>query len=84
MSEERYISIAGVVSSIQRVVTKIGKPMLFAKVEDFNNSLEVVVFPDTLMKNQTVWKENNAVLILGRMSLRNGEPKLICESATEL
>jgi hypothetical protein len=43
-----------------------------------------VVFPETLLKNQNVWKENNAVLILGKMSYRNGDPKLICESASEL
>lgn len=84
VNESQYISLAGVVNKIQRVVTKTGKPMLFANIEDFGNSLEVVVFPDTLLKNQTVWKENTPVLILGRMSLRNGEPKMICESATEL
>ena len=80
----RYLSLAGVISKIQRVVTKTGKSMLFAKVEDFADSIEIVVFPDTLMKNQNVWKDGNAVLILGKMSPRNGETKLICESATEL
>jgi len=83
-SENKYISLAGVIVKIQRILTKTGKSMLFAKVEDFDNSLEIVVFPETLLKNQNIWKENNPVLILGKMSFRNGEPKLICESASEL
>ncbi len=82
--EGRYINLAGVISKIQRILTKTGKPMLFATVEDFDTALEIVVFPDTLEKNQGVWKENTAVLILGKISSRNGEVKLICESATEL
>ncbi len=81
---ERYLSVAGVVSKIQRVITKSGKPMIFAKIEDFDNSLEVVVFPDTLIKNQTVWREGSAILVVGKMSPRSGETKMICESATEL
>ena len=83
-SGNRFLSVAGIIGKIQRVVTKTGKPMLFAKIEDFDDSLEVVVFPDTLVKNPTVWRENGAVLIVGKMSPRNGETKMICESATEL
>jgi DNA polymerase-3 subunit alpha len=76
--------IAGIISKIQKIVTKTGKPMLFAKVEDFSDSLEVVVFSDTLAKNFAVWQENKPVLISGRISVRDGEPKLICDSAKEL
>lgn len=79
-----YQITAGVISKIQRVTTKTGKPMLFVKVEDLHDALEVVVFPDTLVKYPTVWRENCALLILGKMSPRNGETKLICEEATEL
>jgi DNA polymerase-3 subunit alpha len=79
-----YQTIAGIVSKIQRVVTKLGQPMVFAKIEDFNNALEVIVFSDTLEKTLPVWRENNIVLISGKMSWRNGEPKLICDNVKEL
>lgn len=82
--ESQLCRIAGLVSEIKRVVTKNGKQMLFAKIEDSADSLEVIVFPDTLAKKPAVWKENSPVLILGRMSTRNGEVKMICEDATEL
>ena len=77
-------STAGIIASIQRITTKTGQPMLFAKIEDLSNAMEVIVFPETLAKNPMPWKENNIILVSGKMSWRNGEPKLICDSAREL
>jgi DNA polymerase-3 subunit alpha len=76
--------IAGVVSKVQRVITKLGQPMVFAKVEDFGAGIEVLVFSDTLQKTMTAWRENAVVLVSGRMSWRNNEPKFICDNAREL
>ena len=76
--------IAGIVSKVQRVMTKLGQQMVFVKVEDFNDAMEVIVFSDTLQKTLPIWRENNAVLVSGKMSWRNGEPKLICDSVKEL
>ena len=83
-SESQYHRIAGVISKIQKIVTKTGKPMIFATIQDFDNSLEVVVFPDTLIKNAAMWRENNPIVVVGRMSSKNGETKMICENAAEL
>jgi len=58
--------------------------MLFAQIEDFVSPLEIIVFPETLTKTEAVWKENSAVLVLGKMSRRNGEAKFICEDARTL
>jgi len=82
--ENQYHQVAGLISKIQKVITKTGKPMLFAKLEDFNDTLEVIVFSDTLLNNPTVWLENNVVAVTGRLSLKNGEPKLICEKVASL
>ena len=77
--------IAGMVSKIQHILTKSGQPMLFAKIEDFSpQALEIVVFNSTLTKTTAIWRENNMVVIQGRMSWRNGEPKMICDKAAEL
>ncbi len=82
-STERQ-NVAGLISKIQKIVTKLGQPMLFVKIEDFADSMEVVVFSDTLAQTSAVWQEGKPVLISGRMSFRNGEPKLICDTAKEL
>lgn len=83
-SQTDRFNVAGIVAKIQKIVTKLGQPMLFAKIEDFTDGMEVVVFSDTLARNPNIWQENKPILISGRMSFRNGEPKLICDNATEL
>ncbi|MEK7555338.1 MAG: DNA polymerase III subunit alpha [Patescibacteria group bacterium] len=76
--------IAGVISKTQRIITKSGQPMLFATLEDFNDSLETIVFADALAKNPAIWRENNSLIVQGRLSWRDNEPKFICEHAVEL
>ena len=81
---EGLYRIAGVITKIQKVLTKNGQPMIFAKLEDLNDSMEVIVFHDCLAKNPNLWQENNVIIAAGRLSLRNGESKLICQDAVEL
>lgn len=84
-NDNSTLRIAGLVSKIQRILTKNGQPMLFATIEDFSTQpIEVVVFNDVLSKTSQVWKENNVVIVQGRMSWRNNEPKIICEKAVRL
>jgi len=76
--------IGGVITKVKRIISKLGQPILFATIEDASASMEIVVFSDTLAKNPAVWRENNAVMIDGRLSWRNNEPKFICQQAVEL
>ncbi|MDO8430248.1 MAG: DNA polymerase III subunit alpha [bacterium] len=76
--------ITGVVSQIKKINTKLGQAMAFAKIEDLNDSMEVIVFADTLAKTLPLWQENKIVMVTGKMSWRNGEPKLICDTVKEL
>ena len=74
----------GVISKIKRITTKTGQSILFVEIEDKNDSLEMVVFSDTLAKNPAIWQENKVILASGKLSWRNNEPKFICQQATEL
>ncbi len=76
--------IGGVITKIQKIITKRGQPMLFVKIEDFTGSIEVVVFSDILTKTIAAWKENGAVIVGGRLSTRDDEPKFVCEEAKAL
>ena len=77
--DNRSVNVCGVISSIQRIQTKTGAPMLFVKLEDLNDNIEILVFAETLSKYANVWVENTAVLVNGKVSKRNGETKLICQ-----
>jgi DNA polymerase-3 subunit alpha len=76
--------IAGTISKIKRVVNRTGQPILFVEIEDTSDSMETVVFADTLSKNPNIWRENNVILLAGKLSWRNAEPKFVCQQAVEL
>jgi DNA polymerase-3 subunit alpha len=80
----RKIKIGGIISSLKKIITKVGKPMLFLGVEDMTDKIEVVVFPSVLQKNPTAFQENKIVFITGRLDSRNGDQKLIAEEVEEL
>ncbi len=77
------IAIGGLIASIQKFVTKNGRLMLFTKLEDWANKIEVVVFPDILEKNLDIWREDNIIIVQGKVSERNGTLSIICDSAQE-
>ena len=77
---DSYIKVAGVITSIKRIVTKKGEVMLFVKIEDVSGNAEVLVFPSVLQENPDIWLEDTVVLVFGRLSDKDGEPKVLCES----
>jgi DNA polymerase III subunit alpha len=83
-AKERKVKIGGIISSLKKIITKVGKPMLFIGVEDMTDKIEVVVFPSILEKNPTMFQENKIVFITGRLDSRNGDQKLIAEEVEEL
>lgn len=80
----RFMKTAGVVASIQKIVTKTGKPMAFVKVADFDSMVEVIVFPDIFAETHPVWKEGAVVYMRGKPTSRDGETRFICEKVVEL
>ncbi len=76
--------IAGMVSNVKNILTKTGKPMLFAHVEDTTDGIEVVVFNETLAKTQECWKEGNVLVLTGKVSSRNGNLGMICDQVKKL
>jgi len=81
LAEGQMVKLGGIIASIHKIVTKTGKPMIFSKIEDLTDQIEVVVFPDMLEKNPALWQEDNIILVEGRLNRRDGVPKLICNNA---
>ena len=79
------VRVGGVITKIQKVITKAsGKPMLFVTLEDSSGKIEILVFPKQLEKNPVIWKEDKIVLISGKVTNRNDELKIICDSVEEI
>lgn len=83
-NEGKRIKIAGIITSIQKIITKNKEPMLFARLEDTTSNVEVLVFPKLLRKNAYIWHEDNIVIVEGKMNSRDGSPKILADSVSEL
>ncbi len=79
MSNKR-VSIGGVISKIQKIITKNGEPMLFVKMEDLTGSIETLVFPKKLIETAAKWQEGRVAIISGKLSDRDDVPKLFCDT----
>lgn len=80
----QMVSIGGLVSSIQKIITKSGEPMLFVKLEDVTAHTEVLVFPKVLARNPGVWQNEKVLVVRGRVSDKDGIAKILCEEAFEI
>ncbi len=78
------VKIGGVISGIKKIITRTGKPMLFVNIEDLSAKIEVVVFPNIIERNPSVFQENKIVMVSGRLDSKDGVPKIICESIEEI
>ena len=78
--DNREVTVGGVLTAVKQKITKSGQTMAFATVEDLTGAIETLVFPKVLVEFGAFLKQENAVILNGRVSLRENEaPKLICE-----
>lgn len=73
------VKIGGLLTRIQRVLTRNNQPMIFSQIEDTNSKVELIVFNDLIQKNPALWQENNIVVVKGRVNEKDGVPKIICQ-----
>ena len=84
-SRERFkIAIGGVIVSVKRVVTKNGDSMSFVKLEDETGSVEVIVFPKIFEKTREILIEGTIVIVIGKVSDKDGETKLLADEVAPL
>jgi len=81
---DKKLVLGGLISSVKKIITKNGKPMLFMKLEDLSGRTEVVVFPNLLEKNPVALQENKIVFVAGRVDDRNGEIKIVADDVQEI
>ena len=75
--ESRSVTLAGILTSVNRRVTKAGAPWANAVLEDLDGSIEVMFFPATYAQVALTITEDAVVSIIGRTDLREETVKLI-------
>ncbi len=75
------VVLLGLLGSVKKKITKNDSTMAFLNLEDTSASIEVIVFPKTLMDKPAMFYEGNILLIHGRISMREDEDtKIVCET----
>jgi DNA polymerase III subunit alpha len=82
--EDSSVTAAGVITKVQKIMTRSNETMLFVKIEDLSGGTEVLVFPSLLKESAAVWLEGKVALIQGRVSDKDQEIKILANRAAVL
>lgn len=82
--ENQYVRVAGIITSIQKILTKKNQNMIFAKLEDLEKNIEILVFPKLLDLNPLPWANDKIIAVDGFISYKDGSPKILAEEVWEI
>ena len=84
VKEGEMVVVGGILEEIKPHLTKNGDKMLFTKIADLTDSIEMAVFPRTLAEFKDIFTTDKCIAIKARVTLRNGEKSLVAEKAKVL
>ena len=80
-ADGQRVTIAGVITSSKTKTTKNNSLMAYVMVEDDTASMELLCFSRVLETCGAYMKENQAVVVKGRLSVRDEKaPQIVCDS----
>ncbi len=85
LKDNMSITVGGLIVARIDKITRNNSKMVFITLEDLYDQIEVIVFPKTFERAQMLLNKDQAILIKGRLQLKEDEPpKIIAESILEL
>ncbi|MBV9853366.1 MAG: DNA polymerase III subunit alpha [Streptosporangiaceae bacterium] len=81
-SDGQIVKVGGILSGVQRKITKQGNQWAAATLEDLGGAIEVLFFPQTYQLYATSIAEDAIVVVKGRVDRRDDVPKLIAMDMT--
>lgn len=80
----QFVCCAGILLGIKIIQTKNQARMAFVTLEDETGSTELIVFPQVYERYVALIIEGMKLAVLGKVSLKDGEHKLIAEALAEI
>lgn len=76
--DEQMVSIGGIIQSVKMKTTRNNSMMAYVTMEDDTSSIELIVFSNTLKEHGNYIRENEPVVVVGKLSLRDDkDPQII-------
>jgi DNA polymerase III alpha subunit len=82
--EGEFVRVAGIITTLQSILTRQNQKMIFAKIEDLEEKVEIIVFPKLLQTTNEIWTNDKVVAVDGFVSYKDGSPKILAEAVYEL
>ena len=80
-SDNQYVTVAGVISSMRTRTTRNNSLMSYVQLEDDTGTMEMIAFQKVIDTCGSLLRENNAVIVRGRISVRDEkEPQLMADT----
>ena len=77
VADGQVVKLAGILSGVQRRITKQGKAWASATLEDLDGAVEVLFFPNTYELVGQYIAEDAIVVVKGRVDRRDDQPRLM-------
>ncbi len=85
LQDDQIVSVAGVVQSVKMKTTRNNSVMSYITLEDDTAAVEMLAFSNTLNQYGGYLKENQPVVVTGRLSLRDDkEPQIVINRARHI
>jgi DNA polymerase III subunit alpha len=78
------VTVAGMVTKFRPHVTKDGKAMGFATIEDLQGTIELILFPRTWDACSDKIRPDAVVLVTGKPDIGTGDPKVLVDKLEEI
>ncbi len=82
LANTRY-ALLGIVNTVRSIYTKKGRPMAFIQLEDYNGTIELVLFPDQWEPLRDQIAADSIIACYGKIDLSRGEPKYLVDQVLE-
>ena len=79
VQDGKTVRVGGMIVSAKRIATKKGDTMCFVTLEDYTNSIEVVVFPKVFYDSVNYLEPDSAVMISGKVNYTDEGIKILAD-----
>ncbi|MCX6784839.1 MAG: DNA polymerase III subunit alpha [Candidatus Komeilibacteria bacterium] len=84
LADNQTGKFAGLISAVNKVITKSGHPMMFITLEDGSQTIEAILFSKTLERNSLPLEIGKVIIVDGKVSHKDNEVKIIADKLSEL
>ncbi len=83
-SDGKQVTLGGIILSIKKTFTRKGDEMAFAMLEDLYGTFELVIFPTVYKRFKELLKEDEIVIVNGKVNFGEDEVKILVDSLGSL